>query len=45
MTEYVVIDNLILNNPLEQAAPETTIAIINFVELTEAYDQITIEVN
>lgn len=44
MAEYVEIENLILINPLEQAPPETAIAIINFVELTEAYDQLTVEV-
>lgn len=44
MSEYVEIDNLVLNNPLEQGAPESNINVINFVELTEAYDQLTIEV-
>lgn len=44
MAEYVEIDNLVLVNPLEQALPESVIIIINFVELTEAYDQLTVEV-
>ncbi len=44
MAEYVEIENLVLINPLEQAPPETAIAIINFVELAEAYDQLTLEV-
>lgn len=42
--EYVFIDQVVLDHPLEQTPPESAIAIINFVELTEAYDQLTVEV-
>ena len=44
MAEYVEIENLVLGNPIEQSPPSSDIAIINFVELTEAFDQLTIEV-
>ena len=43
--EYVFIDNLILNNPLEQAIPESGVTIINFVAPSELFDQETIEVH
>lgn len=43
--EYVFIDQLILDHPLEQQVPETTLKVINFVEEAEAnFDQHTVEV-
>lgn len=42
--EYVFIDNLVLDNPLEQSLPESNIIVINFVEPSEVFDQETIEV-
>lgn len=43
--EYVFIDQLILEHPLEQQVPESPIRIINFVEEAAAnFDQHTVEV-
>ena len=43
--EYVFIDNAVLKNPLEQQVPQSTIAIINFVEEADlTFDQHTVEV-
>lgn len=43
--EYVFIDQVILEHPLEQQVPESAIKIINFVEEADlSYDQHTVEV-
>ena len=43
--EYVFIENLILDNPLEQAIPDSDVTIINFVAPSEPFDQETLEVH
>lgn len=43
--EYVFIDQVVLEHPLEQKAPDSAIQVINFVDEAElSYDQHTIEV-
>ena len=43
--EYVFIDQVVLEHPIEQQAPESSINVINFVEEADlTFDQHTIEV-
>lgn len=43
--EYVFIDQVILDHPLEQQAPDSPIRVINFVEEADlTFDQHTVEV-